>query len=100
MMVGMGSIPVCLSISRPLHVDLCSRKLTGEGNTQSALWLTGEVMKLLQLDTTSMKGALNDSSFFLFLVNIDYDAKPQDFFSQGIWGGLYQIEHLLTLSEA
>ena len=31
-------------------------------------------------------GALHDSSFFLFLVNIDYDAKPQDFFTQGIWG--------------
>ena len=29
-------------------------------------------------------GALHDSSFFLFLVNIDYDAKPQDFFTQGI----------------
>ena len=27
-------------------------------------------------------GALHDSSFFLFLVNIDYDAKPIDFFSQ------------------
>ena len=33
-------------------------------------------------------GALHDSSFFLFLVNIDYDAKPQDFFTQGIWGVL------------
>ena len=31
-------------------------------------------------------GALHDSCFFLFLVNIDYDAKPQDFFTQGIWG--------------
>ena len=28
------------------------------------------------------------SSVFLFLVNIDYDAKSQDFFTQGIWGGL------------
>ena len=27
-------------------------------------------------------GALHDSSFFLFLVNIDYDAKPKDFFTQ------------------
>ena len=33
-------------------------------------------------------GALHDSSFFLFLVNIDYDAKPKDYFTQGIWGGL------------
>ena len=28
------------------------------------------------------------SSVFLFLVNIDYDAMSQDFFTQGIWGGL------------
>ena len=27
-------------------------------------------------------GALHDSSFFLFLVNIDYDAKPKYFFTQ------------------
>ena len=33
-------------------------------------------------------GAHHDSSFFLFLVNIDYDAKPKDYFTQGIWGGL------------
>ena len=26
-------------------------------------------------------GALHDSSFFLFLVNIDYDAKPKHFFT-------------------
>ena len=33
-------------------------------------------------------GALHDSSFFLFMVNIDYDAKPKDFFTQEVWGGL------------
>ena len=32
-------------------------------------------------------GALHDSSFFLFLVNIDYDAKPKDFFTQELCGG-------------
>ena len=30
----------------------------------------------------------HDSSFFLFLVNIDYDAKPMEFFTQGLWGEL------------
>ena len=30
-------------------------------------------------------GALHDSSFFLFLVNIDYDAQPKDFFTQVLW---------------
>ena len=32
----------------------------------------------------------HDSSFFLFLVNIDDDAKPKDFFLQELWGGLSQ----------
>ena len=30
------------------------------------------------------------SSFSLFLVNIDYDAKPMEFFTQGLWGELQQ----------
>ena len=30
----------------------------------------------------------HDSSFFLFLANIDYAAKPKDFFTQEYWGGL------------
>ena len=33
-------------------------------------------------------GALHDSSFFLCVVNSDYDAKPIDFFTQELWGGL------------
>ena len=33
-------------------------------------------------------GAHHYSSFFGFLVNIDYDAKPKDFFTQELWGGL------------
>ena len=31
-------------------------------------------------------GALRHSSFFLFLLNIDYDAKPKEFFAQELWG--------------
>ena len=42
-------------------------------------------------------GALHDSSFFLFLVNIDYDAKPRDFFTQEIWGGLSERTSSTTL---
>ena len=30
------------------------------------------------------------SSFFLYLVHIDQDAKPKDFITQGLWGGLPQ----------
>ena len=52
---GGGGIPVYLSTSATPHVDSCSRKLIGEGNTQSTLWLTGKGMKLIQLDTTSLK---------------------------------------------
>ena len=33
-------------------------------------------------------GTFHVSSFFLFLVNIDYDAKPKDFFTQELWTGL------------
>ena len=42
-------------------------------------------------------GALHDSSFFLFLVNIDYDAKLKDFFSQELWGGLPERTSSTTL---
>ena len=42
-------------------------------------------------------GALHDSSFFLFLVNIDYDAKPKDFFTQELWGGLSERTFSTTL---
>ena len=42
-------------------------------------------------------GALHDSSFFLFLVNIDYDAKPKDFFTQELWGGLSERTSSTTL---
>ena len=43
-------------------------------------------------------GALYDSSFFLFLVNIDYDAKPKDFFTQELWGGLPERTSSTTLT--
>ena len=42
-------------------------------------------------------GALHDSSFLLFLVNIDYDVKPKDFFTQEIWGGLPERTPSITL---
>ena len=32
----------------------------------------------------------HDSSFFLYQVHSDHDAKPKDFFTQGLWGGLPQ----------
>ena len=33
----------------------------------------------------------HDSSFFLFLVNIHYDANPMEFFAKRLWGELQQI---------
>ena len=32
----------------------------------------------------------HDSSYFLYLVYIDLDVKPRDFFTQELWGGLSQ----------
>ena len=42
-------------------------------------------------------GALHDSSFFCFLINIDYDGKPKDFFTQELWGGLPERKSPTTL---
>ena len=42
-------------------------------------------------------GALHDSSFFLFLVNIENDAKPKDFFTQELWGRLSEKTPSTTL---
>ena len=42
-------------------------------------------------------GALHDSSLFLFLVNIDYDAKSKDFFTQELCGGLSERASSTTL---
>ena len=42
-------------------------------------------------------GALHVSSFFLFLVNIDYDAKPKDVLTQESWGGLSERKPSTTL---
>ena len=42
-------------------------------------------------------GSLHDSSFFLLLVNIDYDAKPKDFLTQELWGGLPERTSSTTL---
>ena len=39
----------------------------------------------------------HDSSFFPFLVNIDYDAKPMEFFTQGLWGELQQTMSSIPL---
>ena len=41
----------------------------------------------------------HDSSFFLFLVHIDHDAKPKDFFTQGLCGGLPQRTSSTPLME-
>ena len=37
-----------------------------------------------------MDSASQKSNFFLYLVHIDHDAKPKDFFPQQLWGGLPQ----------
>ena len=39
------------------------------------------------------------SSFFLYLVHIDHDAEPKDFFTQGLWGGIPQRTSSTPLME-
>ena len=41
----------------------------------------------------------HDSSFFLYVVHIDHDAKPIDFFTQGLWGELPQRTSSTPLTE-
>ena len=41
----------------------------------------------------------HDSFFFLYLVHIDHDTKPKDFFTQGLWGGLPQRPSCTPLME-
>ena len=55
----------------------------------------GEIMdqNLNPLDKYSISevdGGTHDSSFFLFLVSIDYDAKTNEFLTQGLRGELEQ----------
>ena len=41
----------------------------------------------------------HDSSLFLYLVHIDHDVKPKDFFTQGLWRGLPQRTSSTPLME-
>ena len=41
----------------------------------------------------------HDSSFFPYLKCIDYNGKPVDLFTQGIWGGLPQTKFPTHLME-
>ena len=41
----------------------------------------------------------HDSNFFFYLVHIDHDAKPKDFFTQGLSGGLPQRTSATPLTE-
>ena len=85
------------SSSTTLHLDTCSWKLTGEANPTTphmdVLWLTGKVMKhnpnhMNESLLSEVDWGAHDSSVFLFLVNIDYDAKPNESSIQGLWGEL------------
>ena len=86
------------SSSTTLHLDTCSWKLTGEANPTTphmdVLWLTGKVMEthnpnhMNESLLSEVDWGAHDSSVFLFLVNIDYDAKPNESPIQGLWGEL------------
>ena len=38
----------------------------------------------------------HDSSFFFFLVNIDYDPKPMELFTQGLWENYSRHDRILS----
>ena len=102
---------------------ICSWKLTGEVNSTAphieTLWLTGGAHEthpyghnISEIDwgghgsssnhmteflLSEVDWGAHDSIFFLFLVNIDYDAKPMEFFSQELWGELQQTMSSIPL---
>ena len=45
---------------------------------------------------SEVNSGAHDSCFFVYLVHIDHDARPKDFFAQGIWGDFHKC-HLLFL---
>ena len=49
---------------------------------------------------TEVDWGAQDSSFFLYLVQIDHDVKPKDFNTEGLWGGLMQRKCSTTLMES
>ena len=96
------TVHVAYSPIASTHVDSCSRKLTAEGNTQSTLWLTGEVMELIQLDTTSLKwiGELFMTQVSSFSWQTLIMMQSQKISSHKSFGKDNQKGHLPPLSEA
>ena len=116
-----------ISISTTHEVDACSCKLTGgklrvnhiyECMSSEVDWVALETHQnrdsitkvdwgdydptLYPMDgciLSEVDWGAHDSSFFPYLVHIDHDAQPKDFFTQGSWGGLPQRTSSTPLME-
>ena len=80
------------SSSTTLHLDTCSWKLIGEANPYGcpmANWKghkTHNPNHMNESLLSEVDWGAHDSSVFLFLINIDYGAKPNESSIQGLWG--------------
>ena len=81
-------------------MNVCPLRLIGEliktyqnGHSITKVDWGGHDPSLYSMDgcmLSEVDWGAHDSSFFLYLVHIDYDAKPKEFFTQGLWRGLPQ----------
>ena len=75
------------------EVDWGAHKTHQNGHSITKVDQGGHDPSLYPMDGCMLSGVdwqAHDSSFFLYLVHIDNDAKPKDFFTQGLQGGLPQ----------
>ena len=83
----------------PSKVDWGAHETQQNGCSMTKVAWRGHDPSLYPMDECMLSeidcGA-HDSSFFLYLVNIDHDAKPKDLFIQGLWED-YHIGHLPPL---
>ena len=84
------------------NMNLASWKLTGEEKLGPTTHQVGKlrVKHINECMLSEVDWGAHGSSFFLYLVHIDHDAKPKDFFTQGLWGGLPQRTSSTPLMES
>ena len=77
---------------KPIKMDTASLRLIGGDHDPSLYPMDGCML-------SEVDWGAHDPSFFLYLVHIDHDAMPKDFFTQGLWGGLPQRTSFTPLME-
>ena len=77
----------------PSEIDWGAHETHKNGHTINKVDSVGHDPTLYPMDgciLSEVDWGAHDSSLFLSLMHIDHDAKPKDFFTQGLWGGLLQ----------